>query len=325
MIADVQDILDVDRPSASDAAQRLIAQAFSKSAKPPKSAKATTRAAKPAGMARELYNLIKTDETTQQQLQSIIPTVSPTKLYGFHTPKAQLGRRAARNWRWRPFVNQARIDGLRLSHWVRDDAAADTGDYPFAKFNRTLRTVKYTTEDYDAKLKDPVWTRAASDHLVALVEQFAARWPVIASRFDRDRFGAPIKSDVESLKDRYYAMCNAMATSADQHIAYDADHNRRRRQQAENLWRRTHADVAEERELQVQLKKIEARKKERERKREDLQKIIAAAERAPTSPAPAALAAAAALMRTTQGGSNAERKGSRLPGQKGGWAQLAQV
>ena len=54
----------------------------------------------------------------------------------------------------------------------------------------------------------------------------------------------------------------------------------------EKLWARTHEEIEEEEHLAAQLKRIEARKRERERKAADLQKLIAAAERAPQNPAP---------------------------------------
>lgn len=58
---------------------------------------------------------------------------------------------------------------------------------------------------------------------------------------------------------------------------------------------------------QIQLKRIELRKKERERKAADLQKLIAASERAPLSPAAVSLAAAAQLLKSV-----GDKKASRL-------------
>ena len=48
--------------------------------------------------------------------------------------KAKLGMRKVRPWKWMPFTNPARRDGLVLYHWRR---AAEKGqDYAFAKFNK---------------------------------------------------------------------------------------------------------------------------------------------------------------------------------------------
>ena len=59
---------------------------------------------------------------------------------------------------------------------------------------------------------------------------------------------------------------------------YDADHERRRKEQLKRLSNRTAEEVEEEEMLRAELKKIEARKKEREKKTQDLQKLIAQAD-----------------------------------------------
>ena len=59
--------------------------------------------------------------------------------------KAKLGMRKVRPWKWMPFTNPARRDGLVLYHWRR---AAEKGqDYAFAKFNKKLEvdTIRYLT------------------------------------------------------------------------------------------------------------------------------------------------------------------------------------
>ncbi len=67
-------------------------------------------APKPPGMARELYNLIKSDADSTRPigLSALVPTGSPTKMSGFKTAKVQLGRRRAHHWQWVPFNNPAR-------------------------------------------------------------------------------------------------------------------------------------------------------------------------------------------------------------------------
>ena len=53
--------------------------------------------------------------------------------------KAKLGMRKVRPWKWMPFTNPARRDGLVLYHWRR---AAEKGqDYAFAKFNKRLEVL----------------------------------------------------------------------------------------------------------------------------------------------------------------------------------------
>ena len=62
----------------------------------------------------------------------IIPTDSNLGVdKGYKQLKAKLGMRKVRPWKWMPFTNPARKDGLVLFHWRR---AADEGkEYPFAK------------------------------------------------------------------------------------------------------------------------------------------------------------------------------------------------
>lgn len=61
-------------------------------------------------------------------------------------------------------------------------------------------------------------------------------------------------------------------------IAYDADNEKRRKEQLKRLFERTSEQVEEEANLLQELRKIEARKKDRERKTQDLQKLITAAD-----------------------------------------------
>ena len=59
---------------------------------------------------------------------------------------------------------------------------------------------------------------------------------------------------------------------------YDGDHERRRKDQLNKLFNRTQEQIEEEEYLLSELKKIEQRKKEREKKTQDLQKLITAAD-----------------------------------------------
>lgn len=59
---------------------------------------------------------------------------------------------------------------------------------------------------------------------------------------------------------------------------FDADHERKRKDQMKKLFDRTQKDIEEEQMLLNELKKIEQRKKERDRKTQDLQKLISQAD-----------------------------------------------
>ena len=57
-------------------------------------------------------------------------------------------------------------------------------------------------------------------------------------------------------------------------IAYDAEHERRRKEQLEHLWNRTPEEVEEEKYLRAESKKIEQRQRERARKEQKVQDQI---------------------------------------------------
>jgi DNA methyltransferase 1-associated protein 1 len=59
---------------------------------------------------------------------------------------------------------------------------------------------------------------------------------------------------------------------------FDANHERKRKEQLTKLYDRTPEQIEEEQTLLDELRKIEARKKEREKKTQDLQKLITAAD-----------------------------------------------
>uniref|UniRef100_A0A6N2MWG1 Myb-like domain-containing protein n=1 Tax=Salix viminalis TaxID=40686 RepID=A0A6N2MWG1_SALVM len=107
-------------------------------------------------------------------------------------------------WQWLPFTSSARKDNLQLYHWVRVvNGVPPTGDYSFAKYNKSVDVLKYTEEEYEKYLTDPMWTKEETDQLFDLCERFDLRFVVIADRFTSSR-------SVEELKDRYYNVSRAM-------------------------------------------------------------------------------------------------------------------
>lgn len=103
----------------------------------------------------------------------------------------------------------------------------------------------------------------------------------MTDRFDRDKHGT---KTVEDLKERYYEVIGILqklrgAQNTDKKIyVYDAEHERKRKEQLRKLFERTQAQIEEETMLQSEMRKIEARKKEREKKTQDLQKLISQAD-----------------------------------------------
>lgn len=80
---------------------------------------------------------------------------------------------------------------------------------------------------------------------------------------------------------RYHQVCAALTKSkshSERVYTFDAEHEKHRKQQLKKLFERTQEQVEEEQTLLTELRKIEQRKKERDRKTQDLQKLITAAD-----------------------------------------------
>ncbi|XP_065175840.1 DNA methyltransferase 1-associated protein 1-like [Sycon ciliatum] len=276
---DVQDILGDTRPEQSAASipskDAILSASKKKTKKQPEAP-----FKRPEGMSREVYALLCSDNTIPPQV------VSSDTTHGYKAAKAKLGRASVRKWTWMPFKNPARSDGLVLNHWRR---AEDEGkEYAFSRFDKPLEIIKYSDVEYEQHLEkdqqsEPSWNREETDHLFDLCRRFDLRFFVVHDRFDHDKY---TQRSVEDIKERYYDVCNKIeaarsstsATGAPLVCAYDAQHETLRKQQLEKLYSRTKEQVQEELSLLAELRKIDARRKERERKQMDLHKLMAAAE-----------------------------------------------
>ncbi|XXG79024.1 hypothetical protein AAC387_Pa09g0184 [Persea americana] len=158
--------------------------------KKPRSQKDSQR--KPDGISREVYALTG-------GLAPLMPALDVS-----HLKKRQQSDKEKITWQWLTFSNSARTDNLQLSHWVRVvNGVPPTGDYSFAKYNKSVDILKYSDEEYEKHLTDPMWTKEETDQLFDLCERFDLRFIVIADRF-------PSSRSVEELKSRYYAVCKAL-------------------------------------------------------------------------------------------------------------------
>ncbi|RZB49132.1 SWR1-complex protein 4 isoform E [Glycine soja] len=157
-----------------------------KKSRPPKESQR-----KPDGISREVYALTG-------GLAPLMPATEASQLKKKPPPLEKI------TWQWLPFTSSARKDNLHLYHWVRVvNGVPPTGDYSFAKYNKSVDVIKYTDEEYDKYLTDPMWTKEETDQLFDLCERFDLRFIVIADRF-------PSSRTVEELKDRYYSVSRAI-------------------------------------------------------------------------------------------------------------------
>ncbi|KAK3856193.1 hypothetical protein Pcinc_037466 [Petrolisthes cinctipes] len=267
-MADVRDILELESAPTPEVSKEVILGLRKDGLKKKKEKEVMRR---PEGMHRELYALLYSD--SNKDLPPLLPT---DNVQGYKSVKAKLGMKQVRPWKWMSFTNPARTDGAVLHHWRR---TCDQGkEYPFATFNKKIEILKYSDAEYSEHLLCDGWTRLETDTLFDLCHRFDLRWPII-----HDRWPSHLASrSMEDLKERYYNVTNTLkkinnlSGPEGKIVNYDADHERRRKQQLIKLWDRTPKQIEEEQQLINELRKIEARKKEREKKTQDLQKLISA-------------------------------------------------
>lgn len=272
-MSDVKDILEIEQASTGTPTKEAIVAGNKK--KPKRHVEAYRR---PEGMHRELYALLYSDSRGPAAL------APSDTAQGYKQVKAKLGRKNARAWKWTPFTNPARTDGAVFCHWRR---SADEGkDYPFAKFNKKVNVPEYTNEEYEMYLVDSSqsgWSKEETDYLFEMCKRFDLRFAVIHDRYDKEKYK---ERSIEDLKDRYYDSITRLlkgrspAGTEPENLptSYDAEHEKTRKKQLLQLFNRTPEQIQEEEYLLAELKKIEIRRKERERRQQDLQKLITAAE-----------------------------------------------
>ncbi|XP_017701520.1 SWR1-complex protein 4 [Phoenix dactylifera] len=147
---------------------------------------------KPDGVSREVYALTG-------GMAPLMPSIEVS-----HLKKRPNSEKEKITWQWLSFTSSARTDNLQLYHWVRVvNGVPPTGDYSFAKYNKSVDILRYTDEEYEKHLIDPMWTKEETDQLFDLCERFDLRFIVIADRF-------PSSRSVEELKSRYYSVNRAL-------------------------------------------------------------------------------------------------------------------
>ncbi|KAL6620604.1 hypothetical protein ACP70R_035743 [Stipagrostis hirtigluma subsp. patula] len=208
---------------------------------------------KPDGVSREVYAL-----TGGVGMAPLMPTIEAS-----HLKRRPAAEKEKVKWQWLPFTSSARTDNLQLYHWVRVvNGVQPTGDYQFAKFNKKVDVLKYTDEEYEKYLIDPVeaWSREETDQLFELCERFDLRFIVIADRFPTDR-------SVEDLKSRYYSATRAIIIARSQSFdevsanplvkeIYDAAHETERKRALSALLSQTKQQEKKDAEILAEAKRI---------------------------------------------------------------------
>ncbi|KAH8917479.1 hypothetical protein BT69DRAFT_1313740 [Atractiella rhizophila] len=211
---DIRDILSLPARGPND----------SKAKKAPKK-KSNVRA---SGLTRELYNLM--GDNAAPLVAASEPIIKP-KFKGRPEEKKSRSRwggwgkeREVTKWKWEQFENNAREDGLKLSHWVRQKGEKQT-EYPFAKYNIQADVYTYTDKEYLNYLRDEEWTKAETDYLFDLVLEYQLRWPVIYDRYDFPSTSSTAETapsrTMEDIKARYYSVCRKLIRSRQATIPQD--------------------------------------------------------------------------------------------------------
>lgn len=265
-MADVRDIMDLEQPITPEITKEII-MGSDKSRK--RSLQSTIKVPKrPEGMHREVFALLYNDN---KDAPPLFPSDTST---GYKQTKIKLGMRRPRKWEWTSFSNPARTDNAMFHHWRRP--SDEPKEYPFARFNKKVDVPTYSDSDYNQYLKSDSWSKEETDHIMDLARRFDLRFIIMTDRYESEKYA---KRSVEDIKDRYYKVCGNLAKLSGKKVyTYDADHEKRRKEQLKKLYERTPEQIDEEQFLLTELKKIDARKKERERKTQDLQKLISQAD-----------------------------------------------
>ena len=290
---DFRDMLGLtEQPAKTNASHLESILNDEKRKKPKKISKlpAPNQFKKPEGMARELFNLLRDGSTgsiggsayaNSAAVMEKSPLVQTDIKQGYKLTKAKMSKFQPRAWKLTPFTIPMRDDGIVFFHWRRN--CDDSREYPFARFNKHIDNPSYTSVEYHQYLVDANWSKEETDYFMELCNQFDTRFVVIQDRYDTESYR---RRSIEDLKERYYGIVSTLehvrnGNNGDPPRLYDATHERKRKEQLEKLWNRSREEVVEEERLIDELKRIESRKREREKKAQDLQKLISAVDNRP--------------------------------------------
>ncbi|OAF66074.1 ESA1-associated factor 2 [Intoshia linei] len=247
---DVQDILSVEKKVVKKVKNKAI------------------RHKRPKGMSRDLWNLVSNNRSTTL---SLAPSLNKDE---YSKNKATFNKGKTRRWKWMSFINSARKDNLQLNHWRRAKDFQIDAEYQFSRFNKKMSTLDYNDVEYEKLPIDKSWTKEETDYLFKLCKNFDNRFIIVHDRYNNDLYNT---RSLDELKDRYYSVLASVKKTRNAECAvysFNIQHEVKRRDQLEKLQNRSKKEVDEEKELLIELKRIDIRKKERERKAMDLHRLM---------------------------------------------------
>ena len=148
----------------------------------------------------------------------------------------------------------------------------------------------YTDNEYNQYLDAEHWSREETDHLFDLCKTYDLRFYIVHDRWDSGMYKP---RTIDELKDRYYKVAGILQqqkaannnnNNSQKHadgandvadvFVFDMEHEQKRREQLNKLLSRTIEQIKEEEYLIEELKKIEIRKRERDRKSQNLTQLL---------------------------------------------------
>lgn len=182
--------------------------------------------------------------------------------------KIKLGTKRVGKWEKKQFKNPARTDGVQFFRWQKSKKLEDQV-YRFAKRNRKLSIPKYTDAEYESYFKTALWTRAETEYLFEMCNNFDLRFIVISDRWRPPEGSIKETRTVEELKDRYYTIQRGLLPlrkvseeDSSQSILlkhpYDPLREAERKRQEEESTNRTEEELAEEIEITGEIARIDA-------------------------------------------------------------------
>ncbi|CAO3638748.1 unnamed protein product [Cunninghamella blakesleeana] len=236
--SDIRDILQIAKPNGSQQSR--------------KNKQPTEK--RPEGFSRELYSLIGGTPP--------VAFVQPT-----YKAKVNLKKKAT-PWVLQSFNNPARDDDLVLQHWIKA-TEADKKDYPFAKYDKPSKVLRYTEKEYNKALKDSNWSKSETDYLMDLCQKYD-RFHIIADRYEYD---SNKPRTIEDVKERFYFIQNKLHQlqgTESPSLEYDKKKEIERKKALETLLHRTKEQEQEESELLAEVNRIENNKNKLQKERENL-------------------------------------------------------
>ncbi|PIK57649.1 putative DNA methyltransferase 1-associated protein 1 [Apostichopus japonicus] len=248
-MSDVKDILEWDIDGSNKAppkeqetivvpSKEEIIAGNDKKSKPKKNNEPLFK--RPEGMHREVYALLYSDKNLCERQKSLRPPpLIPTDTQQGYKNESKAWTVLCTTWKWMPFTNPARKTICMLL---------------LSQFQAQLYK-QYEREEFDF------------------------------SRMNCKGVSKKEKRSVEDIKDRYYNIVNKLSKvrsdpnlSSRAQQSYDAEHERKRKEQLNRLFDRTTEQVEEEEMLIQELRGLNSGEEEREKKAQDLQKLITAAD-----------------------------------------------